>query len=71
MKYETYEYREGMSLLRPKVVEKRTGLCRAEIDRRREAGRFPPPIKLGPLSIAWPDYVIDEYIRDLTEGRLR
>ncbi len=60
-----YEFRPGMKFLRFKTVIAMTGLCRAEIDRRRVAGTFPQPIQLGPRQIAWPSYAIEEWQKEV------
>ncbi len=60
-----YEFRPGMKFLRFNAVIEMTGLCRAEIDRRRVAGTFPRPIQLGPRQIAWPSYVIEEWQKEV------
>lgn len=65
----SYEFRPGMKFLRFKTVIEMTGLCRAEIDRRRVAGTFPKPIQLGPRQIAWPSYVIEEWQKEVLGER--
>ncbi len=61
----SYEFRPNMKFLRFKAVMEITGLCRAEIDRRRIAGTFPKPIQLGPRQIAWPSYAIEEWQKEV------
>lgn len=45
----------------PEVI-RRTALSRSEIYRRLEAGKFPKPVKIGPLAVAFVASEIDQFI---------
>ena len=49
-------------MLRLPAVEDRVGRKRSSIYRDVAEGRFPPPVKLGPRAIGWPEHVIDTWI---------
>ena len=49
-------------MLRPPEVVKRTGLSRTTLWRRVRAGKFPPPVVLGPNAIGWPASAVAEWL---------
>ncbi|NDL64317.1 AlpA family transcriptional regulator [Acerihabitans arboris] len=49
-------------LLRLKQVEEKTGLKRSQIYLYMNNGIFPRSIKIGPVSVAWLESEIDEWI---------
>jgi prophage regulatory protein len=58
-----------LSLLRVPMVMARTGLCRASIYKRIEAGLFPKPVKaFGRQRAGWPSDEIETLIRAHIEG---
>lgn len=56
-------------LLRLPEVCSQVGLSKSEIYRRIKAGSFPAPVKLGAKSVAWPDESINEWIRNVIQGK--
>ena len=52
-------------LLRRREVEAITHLSRATIYVRMQKGTFPPPVRLGPNSVAWRAEDIDRWISEL------
>lgn len=50
-------------LIRIGEVKARVGLSTSTIHRWVTAGRFPKPIKLGGHLIAWPEDVIDQWVK--------
>ena len=56
-------------LLRLKQVEEKTGLKRSQIYLYMKNGTFPRSIKIGPSSVAWLEYEIDEWINLKLSGR--
>ncbi len=49
-------------LIRLPAVIARTGLARSTIYESIRAGRFPPPVKIGPRAVAWRASEIDKWI---------
>ncbi|VUC78358.1 putative transcriptional regulator [Raoultella terrigena] len=49
-------------LLRLKQVEQKTGLKRSQIYLYMKKGSFPHSIKIGPVSVAWLESEIDDWI---------
>jgi prophage regulatory protein len=56
---------EHETLLRLPAVMARVGLSRSSIYAKMKAGEFPPSVRLGPRSIAFPQSSIDKYIAGL------
>ena len=50
------------------ATSKVTGRSRSSIYADIKEGTFPPPVKLGPRSIGWPDDELDAYQRALRAG---
>ncbi len=59
----------GISILRRKEVEKRTGLSRSTIYLRIQNGGFPKPINLGPRAVGWIKSEIDEWLANCMSQR--
>jgi prophage regulatory protein len=56
---------ETETLLRLPEVIRRVGISRSSIYAKMKAGEFPPSVRLGPRSIAFPASAIEKYISDL------
>lgn len=52
------------ALIRRKEVEKLTALSRSRIYELMKQGLFPKPVQLGPMSVAWLEIEIHEWIAD-------
>lgn len=52
----------GTRVLRLRDVEERTGLKRASIYRRGNAGTFPKPIRLGANSSGWIESEVEQWL---------
>ena len=52
-------------IIRTEEVEKRTGLGRTTIYRRRKKGKFVTPVDLGNGRIGYYEHEIDEYLKNL------
>jgi prophage regulatory protein len=64
-----YLRRHNIKMLRLPAVEDKSGYRRTSIYNKMKEGTFPPPVKLAPRRIAWPEYVIDEYLaQKITES---
>jgi prophage regulatory protein len=55
--------------LRRREVEKITGLSRATIYGRMEAGRFPRPVPLGGTAVGWPENEIEAWCKTRLRAR--
>jgi prophage regulatory protein len=51
-------------LLRPSAVMRLTGLSRSSLWRLERAGSFPRKIKIGLRAVAWPESVINQWLRE-------
>ena len=58
----------AIRFLRRPAVSEATGECRSRIYKKIAEGNFPPSIKLGPRSVAWPSDEIELYQRALRAG---
>ena len=58
-----------LSILRRKMVEKRTGLSRSTIYLRIQEGTFPRPIKLGARAVGWVENEIEAWLAERIEIR--
>jgi prophage regulatory protein len=56
-------------LLRIAATAARVGNCRSIVYVRVKDGLFPKPVRIGPNSVAWPDYEIDALIRARVAGK--
>lgn len=54
------------TLLRRPEVQRRTGLSVSSLYRQIHAGEFPPPVKIGIRSVAWPESAVMEWIASRT-----
>lgn len=57
------------ALLRRKEVEKLTALSRSRIYDLMRNGKFPKPVQLGAMSVAWLETEIHEWIADRIADR--
>ena len=55
---------QGLSILRRKQVEARTGLARSTIYHHIKAGTFPRPIPLGPRAVGWLESDVSNWIAE-------
>jgi len=55
---------QGLSILRRKQVEARTGLSRSTIYHHIKAGTFPRPIPLGPRAVGWLESDVSNWITE-------
>ena len=62
MSIERFPTRTSPRIMRPKEVCEVRGTSRVQLWRDVKAGKFPPPIELGPNSIGWWDSVVYESI---------
>jgi len=58
------QYQQGLSILRRKQVEVRTGLARSTIYHHIKAGTFPRPIPLGPRAVGWLESDVSNWIAE-------
>ena len=58
---------QGLSILRRKQVEARTGLARSTIYHHIKAGTFPRPIPLGPRAVGWLESDVSNWITERVE----
>lgn len=58
------QYQQGLSILRRKQVEARTGLARSTIYHQIKAGTFPRPIPLGPRAVGWLESDVSNWIAE-------
>jgi predicted DNA-binding transcriptional regulator AlpA len=63
--------RRSIKMLRLHDVEERVGYKRTRIYTLVAKDKFPPPVKLGARRIAWPEYIIDEYLSKKIEDSQR
>ncbi|MHC4346123.1 MAG: helix-turn-helix transcriptional regulator [Planctomycetota bacterium] len=56
-------------LIRFPEVIRRTSISRSQIYVLMGDGKFPQSIKLGPLSIAWPEHEIDAWLEERIASR--
>lgn len=52
------------ALIRRKEVERLTALSRSRIYALMATGDFPSPVRLGVMSVAWPEILVREWIAD-------
>ena len=55
---------QGLSILRRKQVEARTGLARSTIYHHIKAGTFPRPVPLGPRAVGWLESDVSNWIAE-------
>lgn len=55
---------QGLSILRRKQVQARTGLARSTIYHYIKAGTFPRPIPLGPRAVGWLESDVSDWISE-------
>ena len=55
---------QGLSILRRKQVEARTGLARSTIYHYIKAGTFPRPVPLGPRAVGWIESDVSNWIAE-------
>ena len=55
---------QGLSILRRRQVEARTGLARSTIYLHIKAGTFPRPIPLGPRAVGWLESDVSNWIAE-------
>ena len=55
---------QGLSILRRKQVQARTGLARSTIYHYIQAGTFPRPIPLGPRAVGWLESDVSNWIAE-------
>ena len=60
---------EGLTILRRKKVETRTGLSRSTIYLRIQEGTFPRPISLGARAVGWLEHEIEAWLASCIEKR--
>ena len=60
------ELRRPIRLIRLKEVQHRVGLGRSTIYRWMGEGKFPKPVQIGSYIVAWPEDIIDDWIRQYT-----
>lgn len=53
-----------LALIRLPQVKRLTGLGRSSIYRRIQEHRFPPPVNLGGMAVAWVESEIQQWIQD-------
>ena len=58
------QYQQGLSILRRKQVEARTGLARSTIYHHIKGGIFPRPIPLGPRAVGWLESDVSDWIAE-------
>jgi prophage regulatory protein len=58
------QYQQGLSILRRKQVEARTGLARSTIYHHIKAGTFPRPVSLGPRAVGWLESDVNNWIAE-------
>ena len=58
---------QGLSILRRKQVEARTGLSRSTIYHHIKAGIFPRPVPLGPRAVGWIEFDVSNWIAQRVE----
>ncbi len=58
----TFEQKPPRKILRPKKVSERIGKSRVQLWRDVRAGKFPPPIQLGPNSIGWYEHEVERWL---------
>jgi len=58
------QYQQGLSILRRKQVEARTGLARSTIYHHIKAGTFPRSIPLGPRAVGWLESDVSNWIAE-------
>ena len=67
-------YEQGLSILRRKQVEARTGLARSTIYQHINAGTFPRPVRLGLRAVGWLESDVSNWIAErvrVARDRLR
>lgn len=57
-------------ILNKRAVEKIVGRSFTSIRRDVAAGRFPPPVIIGPRQVGWRSTDVDKWLRELPEGSL-
>ncbi len=57
------------ALIRRREVEKLTALSRSRIYDLMKIGKFPKPVQLGAMSVAWPEIEIHAWIADRIADR--
>ncbi len=57
------------ALIRRKEVEKLTALSRSRIYDLMKIGKFPKPVQLGAMSVAWLEIEVREWIADRIASR--
>ena len=58
-----------LSVIRQKRVQERTGLPRSTMYQQIQEGNFPEPINLGPRSVGWLEYEIDDWLVERIKKR--
>ena len=61
------QYQQGLSILRRKQVEARTGLARSTIYGHIKAGTFPRSIPLGARAVGWLESDVSDWIAERVE----
>jgi prophage regulatory protein len=61
------QYQQGLSILRRKQVEARTGLACSTIYYHIKAGTFPRPVPLGPRAVGWLESDVSNWIAERVE----
>lgn len=59
-----------LTLMRLHQVVKTTGVGKSRLYELVAKGDFPPPVRLGPGSVAWVDTEVQTWIRNLMASRL-
>lgn len=58
----TQQIQEAQTILRRKQVESRIGLSRSTLYDYIQAGRFPPPIRVGTRAVGWLASEVDAWL---------
>lgn len=51
-------------IIRRRIVEERTGLCRSDLYAKIARGEFPKPVRLGPQAVGWVEAEVEAWIAD-------
>jgi len=58
-----------IGLLRPRDMKAVTGVCKTTVYQRVKDGLLPPPVKIGPKSVAWPALEINTIVAAQIAGK--